>query len=59
MMTRTQTDLQALLNARTIALNRAEEKVEEQAMLLKNRDKLIENLLKQNQELKNKLKMEE
>lgn len=58
-MTRTQTDLQALLNARTIALNRAEEKVEEQAMLLKNRDKLIENLLKQNQELKNKLKMEE
>ncbi len=58
-MTRTQTELQALLNARTIALNRAEEKVEEQAMLLKNRDKLIENLLKQNQELKNKLKMEE
>lgn len=58
-MTRTQAELQALLNARTIALNRAEEKVEEQAMLLKNRDKLIENLLKQNQELKNKLKMEE
>lgn len=58
-MTRAQTEMQGLLNARTIALNRAEEKVEEQAMLLKNRDKLIENLLKQNQELKNKLKMEE